>query len=146
MIDVSLTLQCVRAVLHLNLIDVPQPEGTELDERLKNTKVPLAEEDTPMSRTGDAFGNDRAHPQAGSYLAAIGRQMGQIPRKERDPAGDPAPQLVAQKLLARTDFKPAQMQLNLMAGAWIQAMIHDWQVRARVSWAPLRVFFRRLSS
>ncbi len=31
-----------------------------------------------------------------------------------------------QKLLARTMFKPAGMQLNVMAAACIQAMVHDW--------------------
>ena len=78
---------------------------------------------------------------AGAYLATIGRNMAQVPTKQRVTMGDPSPQYVAQKLLARPPpaqdptgrhgFKPVgTMQLNLLAGAWIQAMVHDWQVRS----------------
>ena len=37
----------------------------------------------------------------------------------------PNPLLVSQKLLARSQFKPAT-SLNLLAGAWIQFQVHDW--------------------
>ncbi len=35
-------------------------------------------------------------------------------------------QMVAQRLLAREEFKPAGDQLNVLAASWIQAMVHDW--------------------
>ena len=65
----------------------------------------------------------------------------QIPRAKRNPLAHPSPQYVAQRLLARPPASAdtsgrrgfsscANMQLNLMAGAWIQAMVHDWQARA----------------
>lgn len=55
-----------REVLHANLIHIEQPEGTQLAKRLKRTTVPLPEPEVPMYRTGDAFGNDREHPDAGA--------------------------------------------------------------------------------
>merc|ERR1712165_181994 len=38
----------------------------------------------------------------------------------------PPVQLVAQRLLAGEEFAPAADQLNVIAAAWIQAMVHDW--------------------
>ena len=125
-----------REALHLNLVEVGQPSDSDLAEKCRKVKVPLSPEDTPMLRTGDAFGNDRANPGAGAYHAAIGRQMAQTPKDARNPMGHPSPQYIAQKLLARKKFVPAGMQLNLMAGAWIQAMIHDWQVCSHLLCEP----------
>lgn len=48
------------------------------------------------------------------------------PSTADDHASQPPVQLVAGKLLRRTEFKPAGMQLNVLAAAWIQAMTHDW--------------------
>src|SRR5581483_5437468 len=38
---------------------------------------------------------------------------------------NPNPREISQKLLARTEFKPATI-INLLAAAWIQFMVHDW--------------------
>lgn len=38
---------------------------------------------------------------------------------------NPNPRLISEKLLQRTDFKPAKI-LNLLAAAWIQFETHDW--------------------
>jgi len=58
--------------------------------------------------------------------APIGRNMATLPKHLRDEHGKPDVQMVAQRLLAREDFKPAAAQLNIIAAAWIQAMVHDW--------------------
>ena len=44
----------------------------------------------------------------------------------RDAHGTPDVQLVAQRLLAREQFKPAEDQINILAASWVQAMVHDW--------------------
>ena len=49
-----------------------------------------------------------------------------LPKHLRDPHGKPDVQMVASRLLAREEFKPAASQLNILAASWIQAMVHDW--------------------
>jgi hypothetical protein len=126
-----------RMVLDINLIDVAQPHHTPLAERLERTQTPLSAEETPMTRVADGWGDDIEHPGAGNTGATIGRNMDQVPRALRCPGGNPHPQLVAQKLLARrpsvdnpSGFRPAGMQLNGLSANWIQTMIHDWQDHA----------------
>ncbi len=58
--------------------------------------------------------------------APIGRNMPATPKHLRDQFGKPDVQMVAQRLLAREEFKPAGNQLNIIAASWIQAMVHDW--------------------
>jgi len=58
--------------------------------------------------------------------AAIGRNMPALPKHLRDPHGKPEVQMLAQRLLAREEFKPAAAQLNVLAASWLQAMVHDW--------------------
>jgi alpha-dioxygenase len=78
------------------------------------------------TRPPDGFGHDVNNPTTANHLAPIGRNMPAIPKHLRDPHGSPDVQMVAQRLLAREEFKPAADQLNIMAAAWIQAMVHDW--------------------
>ena len=121
-----------RRMMRLNLIEVPQPPGTVPTDR----PAKLADEDRPLYRDADGYGNNGADAYAGTSGAAVGRNIPLIPEDARDSMGYPEPQLVAQKLLARrpgahteyaSGFRPAGLQLNIMAAAWIQAMIHDWQ-------------------
>jgi alpha-dioxygenase len=58
--------------------------------------------------------------------AAVGRNMPAIPKEERNPRTGPNVQVIAQRLLARESFQPAGAQLNVVAAAWIQSMVHDW--------------------
>jgi hypothetical protein len=122
-----------RVLLRLNLVDIPQPPDTQIGERLRRYEGKGSLE-IYSYRDDDGWGNDVNHPDAGAQGATIGRNMAYIPTHAVAPLEDPHPQLVAQKLLARrpqennpSGFLPAGMQLNVMAAAWIQAMIHDWQ-------------------
>ena len=91
------------------------------DERLKNYDGKPSK-----TRPVDGFGTDVNNPTTANYLGPIGRNMPAVPKHLRDPKGSPDVQMVAQRLLAREEFKPAAQQLNIMAAAWIQAMVHDW--------------------
>ena len=76
-------------------------------------------------RPDDGYGVDAASPRAGMVNGVFGRNM---PPRVSPPARDSLPdvQHVAQRLLARKTFVPAGDQLNVLAAAWIQAMVHDW--------------------
>mmetsp|Transcript_16168 Transcript_16168/g.34943 ORF Transcript_16168/g.34943 Transcript_16168/m.34943 type:complete len:655 (+) Transcript_16168:228-2192(+) len=78
------------------------------------------------TRPADGFGTDINNPSTAINGGTIGRNMPAIPKHLRDPHGAPDVQMVAQRLLAREEFKPAASQLNILAAAWIQAMVHDW--------------------
>eukprot|EP00904_Undaria_pinnatifida_P006812 jgi/Undpi1/3260/HiC_scaffold_15.g06634.m1 len=87
----------------------------------------------PVNHRTDAGNyNEIDCPSAGSAGQAFGRNCpGYPPNKRRELIPDPF--VVAEKLLARrcsgpdsTYFKPAGAQLNILAAAWIQAMVHDW--------------------
>lgn len=80
----------------------------------------------PRARSDDGFGTDYKNPTTGMAGAPIGRNMPALPKHLRDPNGKPEVQMVAQRLLAREEFKPAAGQLNILAASWIQAMVHDW--------------------
>jgi len=91
------------------------------DERLKDYDgKPL------KTRPADGFGTDVNNPTTANHLGPIGRNMPAIPKHLRDPHGSPDVQMVATRLLAREEFKPAADQLNIIAASWIQAMVHDW--------------------
>mmetsp|Transcript_8657 Transcript_8657/g.16135 ORF Transcript_8657/g.16135 Transcript_8657/m.16135 type:complete len:658 (-) Transcript_8657:209-2182(-) len=100
-----------------NLYKVPVKE----DERTKDW-----DGQPSKTRPADGFGTDIKNPTAGINLGVIGRNMPAIPKHLRDAHGTPDVQMVAQRLLAREEFKPAGDQLNIMAASWIQAMVHDW--------------------
>eukprot|EP00892_Ulva_mutabilis_P010544 jgi/Ulvmu1/7862/UM004_0093.1 len=121
-----------RRMMRLNLVDVPQPPGTGTGD----LPATLPDADRPLYRTADGYGNNGADAYAGTSGTTVGRNIQLIPPESRDSMGYPEPQLVAQKLLSRragahtpyaSGFRPAGLQLNIMAAAWIQAMIHDWQ-------------------
>merc|ERR1712038_1160967 len=97
----------------------PAPE----DPPRKGDTVPL---DPPKGRPDDGYGTDIKNPSTAAEGAGIGRNCTAVPKSQRCPMGDPPVQLVAQRLLAREEFAPAADQLNVIAAAWIQAMVHDW--------------------
>jgi hypothetical protein len=78
------------------------------------------------SRTPDITYNDLSDPHMGSVGARFGRN---VPLARAVPNRalllEPNPRLISQVLLARDTFKPATT-LNVLAGAWIQFMIHGW--------------------
>ena len=80
----------------------------------------------PSARPDDGFGTDWENPTTAMEGAPIGRNMPALPKHLRDPHGKPDVQMIAQRLLAREEFKPAGDQLNILAASWIQAMVHDW--------------------
>lgn len=80
----------------------------------------------PNGRPADGFGTDWENPTTAMEGAAIGRNMPALPKHLRDPHGKPEVQMLAQRLLAREEFKPAAAQLNVLAASWLQAMVHDW--------------------
>lgn len=100
-----------------NLIAAPQDPPRDGD------KVPLPE---LMERPDDGYGTDRYNPNAGAEGCPIGRNMSPVPKKDRRHKDAPDVQMISQLLLAREEFKPAGAQLNVIAAAWIQAMVHDW--------------------
>lgn len=81
--------------------------------------------------------NELACPASGGAMEAFGRNCpGYALGSRRENLPDPF--LVAQKLLARrpsgpdgTFFKPAGDQLNILAAAWIQAMVVSEGLLAR---------------
>lgn len=82
-----------------------------------------------MHRMATGHYNEIAEPRAGASMTPFGRNTpGYAPGCRREMIPDPF--LVAQKLLARRlsgpngdYFKPAGAQLNILAAAWIQAMV-----------------------
>jgi hypothetical protein len=77
----------------------------------------------PRGRSDDGFGTDYENPTTAMEGAPIGRNMPALPKHLRDAHGKPEVQLVAQRLLAREEYKPAGQQLNILAASWIQAMV-----------------------
>lgn len=103
-----------------NLYRVPVTEFPKKLESFRRSSSSL------RRRSKSAFGTDLVIPTAGMEGSWIGRNMPALPKHLRDPHGKPDVQLIAQRLLARDDFKPAGSQLNILAASWIQAMVHDW--------------------
>lgn len=79
-----------------------------------------------LFRPDDGYGTDVKNPTASMEGAPVGRNMETVPKEKRIHREGPNVQVVAQRLLAREEFKAAGDQLNIVAAAWIQAMVHDW--------------------
>ncbi len=80
------------------------------------------------ARTADGTCNDLQNPAMGSAGIRFGRNIdpATLPNQVSDEEIlSPNPREVSIKLLTRDNFKPVQ-QLNLLATAWIQFMVHDW--------------------
>jgi heme peroxidase len=78
-------------------------------------------------RTLDGGWNDLSRPAMGSLRTRFGRNV-PLDRVYREPDPEfrePSPRLVAERLLARDRFIPAD-SINLLAAAWIQFEVHDW--------------------
>jgi hypothetical protein len=78
-------------------------------------------------RTLDGGWNDLERPAMGSLNTRFGRNL-PLDRVHPEPDPEfrkPSPRLVAEKLLARGRFIPAE-SVNLLAAAWIQFEVHDW--------------------
>jgi Animal haem peroxidase len=82
-------------------------------------------------RSADGTFNDLTHPTMGSASTPLGRNVPldavqpETFGPERRCLSQPSPRTVSNELLARRTFEPAG-QLNVLAAAWIQFMIHDW--------------------
>ena len=78
------------------------------------------------ARTADGTYNDLAHPTMGSAGTRFGRNV-PLQRAYPDEATilTPNPRTVSLALLTRDTFQPVTI-LNLLAGAWVQFMVHDW--------------------
>lgn len=106
-----------------NLHDVYPTEdfqGTTKSDPLPETKYLCA-------RNSDGLFNDLKRPKMGCIGMRFGRN---VPRNYTSPPSHeelltPNPRLISERLLARTDFKPATI-VNLLAAAWIQFQVHDW--------------------
>lgn len=99
---------------------------------------PPPDGETPVyHRTITGHYNEEACPAAGAAGQSFGRNCpGYAPGARR--VNTPDPFLVAQKLLARRPsgpnnayFKPAGDQLNILAAAWIQAMVVSFELSLR---------------
>lgn len=78
-------------------------------------------------RHSDGKFNDLKQPLMGCTGMRLGRNM---PREFTSVPTDeelltPNPRIVSEKLMKRTEFKPATI-VNLLAAPWIQFMVHDW--------------------
>lgn len=78
-------------------------------------------------RNSDGKYNDLQQPLMGCTGMRLGRNM---PREFTAAPTDqdlltPNPRLISEKLMKRTEFKPATI-VNLLAAPWIQFMVHDW--------------------
>src|SRR4051812_36392048 len=82
-------------------------------------------------RTIDGTFNDLNFPKMGSTGRRFGRNF---PLDATFPDTPnllvPNPRVVSRELMTRDTFKPATI-LNLLAGAWLQFMVHDWFVHDR---------------
>jgi hypothetical protein len=97
-------------------------------------EIPATEQPTPeqkdqrylTARTPDGTFNDLSNPLMGSLGYRFGRNF---PFRHSFPdtanLNNPSPREVSRRLLARDRFIPATI-LNLLGGAWLQFMIHDW--------------------
>lgn len=78
-------------------------------------------------RNSDGKFNDIQQPLMGCTGMRLGRNM---PREYTAPPSmeelmTPNPRIISEKLMQRTEFKPATI-VNLLAAPWIQFMVHDW--------------------
>ena len=108
-------------------------------ENLHDTEEPPLEKKDPAkadaavraSRTIDGTYNDLTYPAMGSVGRRFGRNF-PLDQVKPDTANlmNPSPRVVSRTLMTREQFQPATI-LNLLAGAWIQFMVHDWFVHKR---------------
>ncbi|XP_024991524.1 alpha-dioxygenase 1-like [Cynara cardunculus var. scolymus] len=94
---------------------------------IKVGKIPVGVRFDPADfpfRTPDGKFNDPFNKYAGSKGSFFGRNI--HPADWRKKLLQPNPMVVATKLLARRQFIDTGKQLNVIAVAWIQFMIHDW--------------------
>jgi hypothetical protein len=78
------------------------------------------------ARSADGACNDEAVTAMGKARTAFGRNVpSKAARVDRDKLLVPNPREISNKLLARESFQKAG-NLNLLAAAWIQFMVHDW--------------------
>lgn len=79
------------------------------------------------ARTPNGSHNDLSRPWMGMSGTRFGRnvRLNAAFGETGDRLMDPSPRLVSNKLLARREFIPVP-HLNVLAGAWIQFMVHDW--------------------
>jgi hypothetical protein len=78
-------------------------------------------------RNSDGKFNDIQQPLMGCTGMRLGRNM---PREytaapSQEELLSPNPRVISEKLMKRTEFKPATI-VNLLAAPWIQFMVHDW--------------------
>lgn len=102
-----------------NLFDTDPDPAVPLDPPLKASDH--------RTRTIDGRYDNLAQPDMGSVGTRFGRN---VPLAATWPeTGErfrtPNPREISEKLLARTEFQPADT-LNLLAAAWIQFQVHDW--------------------
>lgn len=120
-----------------NLIPSPGVEAPALTTYMQSMSMREAGFDVdndglpePSTRPDNGYGADVQNPRAGAQGSPFGRNCPAIAKESRlNDDLDPSVQEVAQKLLGRRtedEFYPAGMQLNILAAAWIQAMVHDW--------------------
>jgi Animal haem peroxidase len=107
-----------------NLHDTEEPPMVQQDPSKADASV-------RGCRTVDGTWNDLSYPQMG----AVGRRFGRnMPLQEVFPDSAnlliPSPRVVSRELMTRHEFQPVTI-LNLLAGAWIQFMVHDWFVHKR---------------
>jgi len=83
------------------------------------------------ARSTDGSNNDLQFPRMGSVGCRFGRNV-PLEKTRPDTANllVPNPRTVSRDLMTRDQFQPATI-LNLLAGAWIQFMVHDWFVHKR---------------
>ena len=103
----------------LNLVDTDPDPVPPLDPPLKASDH--------RKRTIDGRFDNLTQPDMGSVGTRFGRN---VPLEATWPERgarfrEPSPREVSEKLLARTEFQPADT-LNLLAAAWIQFQVHDW--------------------
>jgi heme peroxidase len=103
---------------HLNLYDTNAPE---------NGDAVVAPEDLPKYRTYDGSNQDPNSPRMGMVGTRFGRNAptDATAPETAEQLMSPNPREVANRLLLRRDFKPAE-SLNVLAACWIQFENHDW--------------------
>src|SRR5215208_2832876 len=114
----------LRAVLReKNLADTSRLPKAAHDEAAPPSPPP----EYLQARSPDGTYNDLGEPRMGSARTRFGRN---VPNERTWLEGDdallrPNPRTVSHRLLTRDPFLPATT-VNLLAGAWLQFMVHDW--------------------
>ncbi len=77
------------------------------------------------ARTPDGSFNDLSFPTMGMAGSALGRNVPTRMTTPRNVVASPNPRDISNQLLAREEFVPAGI-INVLAGAWLQFMNHNW--------------------